>query len=1234
MQGVNLPTSKNLDKWVGGISGRIIEPLFIISVLTFILAIIKPFVSGANQIPPIVFTVIFLILGILSSYFVYMYFKKVKNYYLMGVPVLIFTEALFSFYGQAGGWMAGDFNVFGVVIGIYLLFYVLSMHKFLSKEVAAVFAIVISVFLFHLVPATNPYLTSGDAFDSHWHYKIVNNTYTTEHVMDYDNLTYPKITDPDYYASTPESQWKTSGGLDFSTNFFLHAVFMASTAKILSPLGINQYDTAMLFGGLMAGFAVLLMYLFLREIFSSYAPYNKLVGLIGAFCLGFNYLYSTRSIAGSDEASEMGLMLMAATMYVIFNAIKNKSLKWTLLAGITFFFWSLAWSGYAAYGMYAIGLFAVLYALAKFLNKENTFSHVPYIVIPMLFPLFNILILHAHNVLPVFQISKTYMLVIAGCIFVPLILEMLRLFLIKSNKITTNEEYNEDKRLGKLEIINLFMERALNNLPKSVLGGTSIGIIIIGVIGIFALPQLVLEPVSDALTVTSSGVVFKTIAEQIGQGDFTTYGILFLYGLAMIPLLSYLIVGRQGKPSLHTLIPIVIAMLLHYMVIVMMGSSSLSWIGSTNSWLIFMLFAFFDIIAILLLTLKFSPEGGRMGALIILILAISGLWAYYNVPQRGVDSVLGIIALGATIGLIAGINRKSLNGLRIIGTIAVLIIPLFVFPFVFNITYASTDASGKPVTNTLLPYFSPLWHSSTTMLHQGGDGDWNIGSGINWWMPGLQWFNENTNKQDIVLTWWDYGHWITPIAERPVLIDNLQAIHWQLQEVARFFTLYQTEDEAMKLVKEYPNTKYIVIDYTLIGKNHALRFIAQGNLSKQEDKEYEEWLKNPENPNKNALGVCGFSGKVDTVEKSSAGGNEEVSKLYFYCSYPPNKTQRLDYIGIIVFDIAKRNVNINTPDNSQIYVKKISVWGLTNQERPGGGPIPTEEMSLDDWKKNHNGSLLGIQSFGDVISCVMRDDVSGTVCGLPMFREFVYAPNKFQNHMFTKLYLGEHADSYTHQGLCNADWCKNPSERLKNWKLVWDNNYGYIRIWKLAMQCEKDNDCDTTSQYCDETKHCVDKKKEKETCTNNTECASGICENNVCRKEHLKAEGEQCKISSECLSNNCLNNVCVKTSCLMKYNISEDAVAFYHTDWCPHCQKMKPLVQNLTNQGYKFLSVEAEKEPENVKIVNDCFSNVFNTKQGYPQFGCAANGKSKVGEFMSIEDMQKFADECKESAKK
>ncbi len=102
--------------------------------------------------------------------------------------------------------------------------------------------------------------------------------------------------------------------------------------------------------------------------------------------------------------------------------------------------------------------------------------------------------------------------------------------------------------------------------------------------------------------------------------------------------------------------------------------------------------------------------------------------------------------------------------------------------------------------------------------------------------------------------------------------------------------------------------------------------------------------------------------------------------------------------------------------------------------------------------------------------------------------------------------------------------------------------------------------------------------------------------------------------------------------CLAKYNVTPDTVVFYHTDWCPHCQKMKPWVQNLTDSGYKFFSVEAEKEPDKVKIVAECASNVINSGGGIPQFGCVANGQSHSGEFMSIDDMKNFADECSKSA--
>ncbi|PKP61124.1 MAG: hypothetical protein CVT88_01090 [Candidatus Altiarchaeales archaeon HGW-Altiarchaeales-1] len=57
-----------------------------------------------------------------------------------------------------------------------------------------------------------------------------------------------------------------------------------------------------------------------------------------------------------------------------------------------------------------------------------------------------------------------------------------------------------------------------------------------------------------------------------------------------------------------------------------------------------------------------------------------------------------------------------------------------------------------------------------------------------------------------------------------------------------------------------------------------------------------------------------------------------------------------------------------------------------------------------------------------------------------------------------------------------------------------------------------------------------------------------------------------------------------------------------------------------------------EKEPDKVKIVAECASNVINSGGGIPQFGCVANGKSHSGEFMSIDDMKNFADECNKSA--
>lgn len=100
--------------------------------------------------------------------------------------------------------------------------------------------------------------------------------------------------------------------------------------------------------------------------------------------------------------------------------------------------------------------------------------------------------------------------------------------------------------------------------------------------------------------------------------------------------------------------------------------------------------------------------------------------------------------------------------------------------------------------------------------------------------------------------------------------------------------------------------------------------------------------------------------------------------------------------------------------------------------------------------------------------------------------------------------------------------------------------------------------------------------------------------------------------------------------CLNKYNITPDTVAFYHANWCPHCQKMMSWVQNLTAHGYKFLWIEISTG-ENYNIKQECLSNIL-TSQYIPQFGCPSNGELHVGEFSSISDMENFVKKCKEDA--
>jgi asparagine N-glycosylation enzyme membrane subunit Stt3 len=80
------------------------------------------------------------------------------------------------------------------------------------------------------------------------------------------------------------------------------------------------------------------------------------------------------------------------------------------------------------------------------------------------------------------------------------------------------------------------------------------------------------------------------------------------------------------------------------------------------------------------------------------------------------------------------------------------------------------------------------------------------------WIEALTWIRYNTPPGSVVLSWWDYGYWITSLGERPTLIDNATINSTQVAVVGRIFMSNDTV--AIPMLKRY-NVSYIVVFSTL-----------------------------------------------------------------------------------------------------------------------------------------------------------------------------------------------------------------------------------------------------------------------------------------------------------------------------------------------------------------------------------------------------------------------------------
>ena len=72
------------------------------------------------------------------------------------------------------------------------------------------------------------------------------------------------------------------------------------------------------------------------------------------------------------------------------------------------------------------------------------------------------------------------------------------------------------------------------------------------------------------------------------------------------------------------------------------------------------------------------------------------------------------------------------------------------------------------------------------------------------WSDAMQWLRENTSEDAVIASWWDYGYWISTLAERKTLADNSTLLDWQIRKLASMYM--STPEDAWQILMSDADT--------------------------------------------------------------------------------------------------------------------------------------------------------------------------------------------------------------------------------------------------------------------------------------------------------------------------------------------------------------------------------------------------------------------------------------------
>lgn len=412
--------------------------------------------------------------------------------------------------------------------------------------------------------------------------------------------------------------------------------------------------------------------------------------------------------------------------------------------------------------------------------------------------------------------------------------------------------------------------------------------------------------------------------------------------------------------------------------------------------------------AIMLIPLTiYAIKNRHLGAAFILSFALPAAWAASQMTRFAFITSVPIAMLGGTFAMLLPKNRKEWDGLKVIPIIFLLIIPL-----------------------TYLP-ISPSRYSTygvTLAMSYTASADRFL------WDDAFTWMRENTPPNTTMLSWWDYGHWITADAERKSVLDNTKAHDWLVKDVAQWHILNMTWEESRDIACKY-HSDYAFIDWSMVSKSGAPHFIATSNMTD---------IRNPMRGSWVSYATCTFvpeySNPGGTLTPTT-NGTKFTRNLIFVCN---------NYVTAIEFTFDNYQmdaINVVLQQGGEQYRIPFSAW---KKERHQMGEVTMTNMEI-----------LGVISIKDILYMALHNPTTRLY---DTARKIVIAPTLIDKgvtydlaeNTMSKLYFGESARSYYDVGLCEREWCKNAPNHLKYYTPIPDlsinsaaSHAGYVLGWKI-----------------------------------------------------------------------------------------------------------------------------------------------------------------------------------------